>query len=86
MVSVQQMSIIFWNILYVYLHVLWVPFYMQLKALGIIPQEPPMFVCMCGRYIFCVPVCMTACMCASTHRSQRSTLGTVQQELFLFVF
>lgn len=75
-ISVQQMSMIVWIFLSVHLHVLWVPFYMQVKALGIVPQEPCIFVCMCGRCIFCVPACMTAYMCASTRRSHRSTLGT----------
>lgn len=74
------------NILDFSFRVLWVLFYMQVKALGIVPQEPRIFVCMCGRCIFCVPACMTAYMWASTRRSQRSTLGTAQQELSIFVF
>lgn len=40
------------------------------EALAIVPQEPPIFVCMCGRCTFRVPACMTACVCASTRRRQ----------------
>lgn len=45
-ISVQQMSIIFWIFLYVYLHVLWVPFYMQVKPWVLFLRNHP-FLCVC---------------------------------------
>lgn len=66
---------------FVGLHILWVPFYMHVKALGIVPQEPPhlgdVYLGVCG--------CMNTYECASTRRSQRSFLSTNPQVLLIFV-